>query len=238
MYLTSLNNEKVKYFKKLLQKKYRDEYNLFLVEDEHLVSEAIKLNLAKEIITTNDVTYSVPTYVVTNEIMKELSNQVTSTNVIAVCEKIKEKEVNGNVIILDDIQDPGNLGTILRSAVAFDFPNVILSNNSVDVYNPKVIRASEGMIFHLNIIRCDIKEFLNNLDKKYMKITTSVTMGEDIKNIKGDNYAIVIGNEGNGVSDEVSSLCDKKAYIKMDSNCESLNAGVSASILMYEVYHE
>ncbi len=238
MYLTSLNNEKVKYFKKLLQKKYRDEYNLFLVEDEHLVSEAIKLNLAKEIITTNDVTYSVPTYVVTNEIMKELSNQVTSTNVIAVCEKIKEKEINGNIIVLDDIQDPGNLGTILRSAVAFNFPNVILSNNSVDVYNPKVIRASEGMIFHLNIIRCDIKEFLNNLDKKYTKITTSVTMGEDIKNIECDNYAIVIGNEGNGVSKEVSSLCDKNAYIKMDSNCESLNAGVSASILMYEVYHE
>ncbi len=239
MYLTSLNNEKVKYWEKLQQKKYRDQENLFLVEDEHLVSEALKTNLVKEIITVDDsINYNVPTYVVTKDIMKKLSNQVTSTNVIAVCYKLKAKEINGNIIILDDIQDPGNLGTILRSAVAFKFPSVILSNNSVDVYNPKVIRASEGMIFHLNIIRCDLIEFLTNLDKKYTKITTSVTMGEDIKKIKCDNYAIVIGNEGNGVSKEVSSLCDKKAYIKMNSSCESLNAGVSASILMYEANYE
>ena len=170
--------------------------------------------------------------------MKVLSSQVTSAKVIGVCKFLEAKEIGGDIIVLDNIQDPGNLGTIIRSAVAFNFKNIILSNDSVDLYNPKVIRSTEGMLFNVNVIRTDIIEFLNNLDRKYVKLTTSVTNGEDIRNIKFNKVALVIGNEGNGVSKEIDSICDKKVYIKMNSNCESLNAGVASSILMYEVNHE
>ena len=238
MYLSSLNNEKVKAWEKLLQKKYRDKENLFIVEDDHLVNEALKTNCVKEIITIIDQEYDVPTYIVTKEIMRKISSQVTIPNIIAICYKKEFHNLEGNIIVLDDIQDPGNLGTILRSAVAFNFPNIILSNNSVDIYNPKVIRASEGMIFHLNILRCDIKEFLNNLNEDYVKVTTSVKNGTNIKDIKAKKYAIVLGNEGAGVKDEISALCPKKVYINMQNNCESLNVGVAGSILMYEVYNE
>lgn len=236
MEITSPNNEKIKFYQKLKQKKYRDQEKMFLVEDEHLVNEALKKEVVKEIFTLDkNKAYDVPTFYVNEKVMKVLSNQVTSAKVIAVCSHLQERECRGNIIVLDNIQDPGNLGTIIRSAVAFNFNSIILSENSVDLYNPKVIRASEGMLFNINVIRCDINKFLNNLDKSYTKITTDVKNGKNIKEIKFNKCAIVIGNEGNGVSSEVSSLCDEKVYINMSSNCESLNAGVSASILMYEV---
>ena len=238
MELTSVNNEKVKYWERLKNKKYRDIENLFLVESEHLVNEALKVGLVKEIITTNkNLVFDVPTYYVNDKIMNVLSLQVTKCDILAVCEKKKINDIEGNIIVLDRLQDPGNLGTIIRSSIAFQFNTIILSEDSVDEYNPKVIRASEGMIFHVNIIRTNIKNFLNNLDDSYLKIGTSVTNGKNIKNIKNNKYAIVIGNEGNGVSKDVLDECDELVNIKMNSNCESLNAGVSASILMYEVYN-
>ena len=238
MEITSVNNEKIKFYQKLKQKKYRDEAKLFFVEDEHLVYEALKVGIVKEILTLDkNLEFNVPTIYVTDKIMKMISSQVTGARIIALCNELEEREVKGNIIVLDRLQDPGNLGTIIRSAVAFNFDSVILSEDSVDLYNPKVIRASEGMIFNINIIRTDIKKFLNNLDASYTKVSTDVNDGEDIKNVSACKYAIIIGNEGSGVSEEVSNLCDKKVYIKMNQNCESLNASVSASILMYEVYH-
>ena len=93
------------------------------------------------------------------------------------------------------------------------------------------------MLFNLNIIRTDIVPFLKNLDSTYLKVTTDVKKGKDIKEIKEENIALVIGNEGQGVREEVASLCDEKVHLEMTKICESLNAGVSASILMYEVFH-
>lgn len=238
MELTSTANEKVKYFKKLQTKKYRDTEKLFLIEDEHLVNEALNMGIVKEIITTTRNKYPVDTYYVNDKIMSFLSNQVSSSKVIAVCHTLKEKDVNGNIIILDNLQDPGNLGTIIRSAVAFNFDTIVLGNTCVDLYNPKVVRASEGMLFHVNIIRRDLNKFLDEIKNNYTLVTTDVVDGKDIKDIKYKNIALVIGNEGNGVSANIASKCDEKVYIKMNKKCESLNAGVCASILMYEVSHE
>jgi len=238
MELTSTSNELVKNLKKLQIKKYRDLEKLFLVEDEHLVNEALKLGIVKEIITTTNNKYDVPTYYVNDKIMKFLSSQVSSSKVIAVCHTLKEKEIKGNLIILDNLQDPGNLGTIIRSAVAFNFDTIVLGNTCVDLYNPKVVRSSEGMIFHINIIRRDLNTFIDAIKDNYTLVTTDVVDGKDIKDINYKNIALVIGNEGNGVSSDIASKCDEKVYIKMNNNCESLNAGVCASILMYEVNHE
>lgn len=239
MELTSLNNEKVKFWQKLKQKKYRDLEKLFLVEDEHLVNEALKKGIVKEIITINkNLEYDIPAYYVTEKIINNISSQVSGAKIIAVCNFLEDAKVAGNIIVLDRLQDPGNLGTIIRSAVAFNFKTIILSNDSVDLYNPKVIRASEGMLFHLNIKRCDLKDFFNNLPAEYTKITTNVVNGKNIKNLKYDKLALVIGNEGMGVSKDIANLCDECVYIPMNNNCESLNAAVCASILMYEVSNE
>ncbi len=238
MNLTSINNEKVKTWEKLKQKKYRDLYKMFLIEDEHLINEALKNHTLKEIITINEQnTFPVPTYYVNDKIMKKLSEQKSGAKIIGVSSLLEEKEIKGNIIVLDNIQDPGNLGTIIRSAVAFNFDSIILSDDCVDLYNPKVVRASEGMLFNINIIRCNLVKFLKNLEQDYTIMGTDVCRGEDIKQIEYKKCAIVIGNEGKGIRPEVKDLCHRFVYIKMNDNCESLNAGVSASILMYEVSH-
>ncbi len=239
MNLTSTNNEKVKIWEKLKQKKYRDLYKMFLIEDEHLINEALKQHTLNEIITIDEnLKFDIPTYYVNDKIMKKISEQKSGAKIIGVSKVLEERDIKGNIIVLDNIQDPGNLGTIIRSAVAFNFDSIILSENCVDLYNAKVIRASEGMLFHINIKRCQIIEFLNNLDKDYTIIGTDVNNGEDIRKITFKKCAIVIGNEGNGISNDVKKCCDMFTYIKMNNQCESLNAGVSASILMYEVNHE
>lgn len=237
MVITSINNEKVKYWVKLHDKKFRDQEGLFIVEGDHLVNEAIKHGLAKELITLEDFSNDIPTYKVTEQIMKKISKQQSIARVCAVCYKMTEKEIKNRVICLDNIQDPGNLGTIIRSSVAFNIDTILLNNESVDLYNDKVIRACEGMVFNINIIRCNLKSKLEELKKNdYKIIGTSVKNNKLLKDIEiGEKFAIVLGNEGKGISQEIDDLCDDHIYIKMNNKCESLNVGVSASILMYEL---
>lgn len=237
--ISSLDNKKIKNYSKLLQKKYRDTDNLFIVEGEHLVKEAYQSKVLVEVIMCEgyDIDIDVPITYVTYEVIKKLSNTLNPQKIMGICKKIKEKEIGNKVLILDDIQDPGNLGTIIRSCVAFNIETIILSNNSVDLYNDKVIRASEGMIFKVNIIRDDIVKVINNLkDNNYVIYGTKVDGGENIdKVVVAPKYALVMGNEGAGVSTKVLDLCDKYLYIPMNSNCESLNVGVATSIILYSL---
>ena len=237
MKIESLNNSKVKEWAKLKEKKYRDETNLFLVEGDHLLNSAVVKKRVVEIISTDETMEipGIPFYLVTDCIMKKLSSQVSSTKVIGVCKKNETQEITGNVCLLDNIQDPGNLGTIIRSAVAFHIDTLILSNDTVDVYNDKVIRASEGMIFNLNIIRADLMNIIKELKKKnYQVYGTDVLNGLDLNEIIfPEKTAIIIGNEGRGMKETIKKECDQLIHIKI--NCESLNAGVAASIIFYEV---
>ena len=240
MVITSVNNEHIKEINKLKEKKYRDLTNTFLIEGEHLVYEAAKRNLVKELIVLEGEDFylnEVQITYVSKEVMKKLSSMDSYPNVIGVCNKKEEENIKGNVLILDDIQDPGNLGTIIRSAVAFNIDTIILSPKTVDLYNSKVIRSTQGMIFHINIIVKDLEEIINKLQEDNYKIYgTKVDNGNDVRNINNiDKYALVIGNEGNGMSEKVSNLCDEYLYIKMNDKVESLNAGVAASILLYEL---
>ncbi len=232
--ITSLSNSKVKEWTKLKDKKYRDETNTFLVESEHLVDEALKKGVVKELISLENPKYQ-DAIIVSYEVMKKITNQVTPPNVCAVCNKLKSDEVKESALLLDDISDPGNLGTIIRSAVAFGFKNIILSLHSVDVYNPKVIRSSEGMIFHVNIIYSDLIDFINN--HSFLTIYgTSVINGKKLSDLKfNKQVGIIIGNEGRGMSEDLKYFCKDLIYIPMNKTCESLNAGVSASIIMYEI---
>lgn len=239
MLYSSIDNQRIKDIKKLNQKKYRDQSNLFLVEGEHLVLEAYKNNYLENIILLENKEFEIEkdNIYVTDKVMKYLSELDNYPSIMGLCKKINNKVVGNKVLVLDNIQDPGNLGTIIRSAVAFNFDTIILSLDTVDLYNSKVIRASQGLLFDINIITCDIIYKLKELKELgYQIIGTKVLNGTDVKSIeKSDKFVLIMGNEGNGISDEVSSLCDTYAHIKMNEACESLNVGVACSIMMYEL---
>lgn len=240
MLITSVKNEHVKELVKLKDKKYRDETNTFLVETKHLVLEAYRAGLIKELILEQDEIFpiDVPITYVSKEVLKKISSLDSPSKVMAVVNKRKEETNYGEkVLILDRIQDPGNLGTIIRSAVAFNIDSIICSQDTVDLYNPKVVRASQGMMFHIPIFIKDTKKIITNLKNEgYKIIGTKVTNGHDVRSSSiYSHFALVIGNEGKGINKEIEDLCDEFLYIKMNGNCESLNASVAASILMYEI---
>jgi len=237
MLITSVNNDRVKELVRLKEKKYRDKVNLFFVEGYDIVSEAYKNGVIKELYVLDGVEcfMDVPITYVSIDVMKKISDMESVSEYYAVCYKKEELDVGNKLIILDGIQDPGNLGTIIRSAVAFNFDTIVLSKNTVDLYNPKVIRSTKGMLFNMNIIVRDLVEFISDLDG-YVIYGTDVVNGIDVRNVDvSERIGIVIGNEGRGISLTVRKLCDRFMYIDMNSMCESLNASVAASILMYEV---
>ena len=234
--IESVNNERIKKIAKLNDKKYQDIENKFIIEGKHLVEEALKLGYLEEIflIKDEDIDFDNKTFVNEN-VMRKLSTLKSIPNIIGVAKKINNGEVKGNILMLDGIKDPGNMGTIIRSCVAFDIDTLVISRDSISMYNPKVVRASEGMIFNQNIVIDDLDKVLTSL-KDYTIYTTDVNGGEDLKNINfSKNNAIIIGSEASGVKESIKKYADKKLYIKMNNLCESLNAGVSASIIMYEL---
>lgn len=239
MIIESLDNNRIKSIRKLNEKKYRDEEKLFLVEGEHLVLEAYKNNCLEEVILCDrDIDLDINKIYVTSSVMNSISSMPSKVDIIGVCKIIeKELDLDKNILILDGVQDPGNLGAIIRSAVAFNIENIILSKDSVDLYNSKVLRSAQGMNFNLNIIRSDLVKIIPELkDNNYKIYGTNVINGIDVKSVnRNEKYAIIMGNEGNGVSPEVNKLVDKNIYIKINEKCESLNVAISASIILYEL---
>jgi len=236
--IESANNEKIKGYAKLNEKKYREEAGLFLIEGYHLVEEAYKKGIIKEIFILENETIDfqgIQTTIVTERVLKRLSSTVSPPKIIAVCFKLKANQIKGNIIISDDISDPGNLGTIIRSAVAFGYETIIVSSNTVDIYNSKVIRATEGMLFNINIIVANLSEMVKKLkDDGYLIVGTDVKTGTKPSPIN-QKHVLIIGSEARGMSDELLSLTDDNLCISMNPLCESLNAAVSASILMYQL---
>jgi len=242
MLITSLENERIKNYIKLKDKKYRKRTNTFIVEGLHLVLEAYKSgNLIELIIEKDEVLpLDVPTIFVTNEIINKISSLDTPVTVLGLCKTMDNKDIVGSkVLMLDGIQDPGNLGTIIRSSVAFNVDTIVLGDNTVDLYNPKVVRATQGMMFHINIINKDLENVIKELKEKDIPIYgTKVEYGEDVRSFPTKDkkaYGLVMGNEGAGVSEEVLDLCDKFIYIDMNERVESLNVSIATSIILYEL---
>ena len=239
MVITSLENDKVKELVKLQKKKYRDLTGTFLVEGEHLVEEVFKADLVINIICLEDYncSYDVPVMYVSYDVMKKISSLDTPPTIMALCRKKEDSIIGERVLLLDNIQDPGNLGTIIRSSVSFNVDTIVLSPNSVDLYNPKVLRSTQGMFCHINIVYADIVETINMLhEKDFIVYGTNVIDGIDVRSVSLPKYwALVMGNEGSGVSKEILNLCDSNLYIKMNSKVESLNVSIACSILLYEL---
>ena len=237
MLITSVNNEKIKEIVKLKDKKYRDKMGLFCVEGKDMVDIAYEKGIIDTllILEGTENNYQIPVTYVSMNVMKKISDMNSVSKYFCVCKKIDKSDIGNRLIILDGIQDPGNLGTIIRSAVAFNFDTVILSLDTVDVYNPKVLRSTKGMIFNINIKCTELLQLIDGLSD-YTIYGTDVCNGVNIKSEKLPlKMAVVIGHEGNGISETVKSRCNKFVYIDMNDKCESLNASVAASILMYEV---
>ena len=242
MVITSLENGKIKELTKLQQKKYRDDTGTYLVEGEHLVEEAYKNHVILQIIALEDtcVSYDVEVLYVTKEIMKKLSSLDNPPSIMALCKKSNYTEMVGDrILLLDGIQDPGNLGTMIRSSLVFGVTSIVLSKNCVDLYNSKVLRGTQGMLFHIPILSMDSKEAISLLKQNHIPIYgTSVEDGVEIATLSDaerDKYCLIMGNEGSGLPNEIFDLCDKNLYIPMDSRVESLNVGVACSILLYEL---
>lgn len=240
MLYTSIDNKKVKDLKKLGTKKFRDKQGLFLVEGSHLVLEAYKTGYLQELLLEQDEVFplNIETHYLSNNVISYISTLESPSTILGLCQKKEPKEWNSKrVLLLDNIQDPGNMGTIIRSAVAFHFDTIIVGKDCVDIYSPKVVRASQGMLFHCNIIVTDLLDVIPILqEKEYHIFSTKVTHGNSLKKLeKFEKFAIIMGNEGQGVKEELLELSDSYLYIDMDPRCESLNVGVAASIIMYEL---
>lgn len=238
MEITSLTNTKIKQWAKYEEKKYRDADQKFLIEGEHLLQEAHTAGLIECILVEQgkNIPYEqYPVYYVTREILKKLTDSVSGSWVMAVCHFPEQQALTSDkIIILDGVQDPGNLGTILRTALSFSYQTILLSKNSVDVYNEKVIRSTQGALFHLNIIRTELLTAIEELKEKGYKIYgTSLHEAIPLSQVHPKKrHALIMGNEGKGVREEILCQTDQNVYIEMDT-FESLNVAVAAAICMY-----
>lgn len=242
--INSNNNAYIKDLMKLKEHKYRVLNKMFLVEGFHLVKEAYNKHLLKQVlfIKENDISEfkDIDCIKVNNDIIKSLSDTTTPQNIIGLCNikdyKIDYKEIN-HILILDNVSDPGNVGTLIRSALGFNIDLIILSNNSVDVYNGKVVRSTQGAIFSLPIIYRNLKEEIDILKQNNIKVIgTTLDSSIDLDKIKKlDKYAIILGNEANGIEKEIKQLTDINVIIPINPKLESLNVSIAGAIVMYEL---
>lgn len=238
MLYSSTNNEKIKRIKQLREKKYRDKENLFLVEGDHLVKEAYNNGYLKEVLVPQGKEYNLEIEIneISENVIKYLTELENPTGIFGICEKKSMKFKEGKILILDSVQDPGNLGTIIRSCVAFDIDTIVINDKCADIYSSKVIRASQGMIFNANIIKENLEEFISKIKDTHKIFATKVDGGKNLKDIeKKEKIAIIMGNEGKGVSEKLLKLAKDYLYIPMNKQCESLNVAVATSIILYEL---
>ena len=238
--IESVNNKKIKEYAKLHLKKERDKQGLFIIEGEHMVQEAIKANVLQELYLLDEIvnSFNFPCIYANQNVLNKLSCQTSSAKIIGICKKVQHKASKENrLILLDTVQDPGNVGTIIRSAYSFGYDCIYLSKGCADIYNPKTIQASQGAIFHIPCIQIDLLEKINTLDVE--TYATALTENHiNLQDIHPNNrYAIILGNEGEGIHQNLIDAADYTVKIEMDA-FESLNVAIAASICMYTFKHK
>jgi TrmH family RNA methyltransferase len=249
-----LSKNKIRFIISLQKKKIREEYNLYVIEGDKIVREFISAGMpVKSLIAKREFISSLPkesmnevseTEIVSFEELKQISGLKTPHNALAVVcmpdvELSLTKLVKEQCVALDCIQDPGNLGTIIRSAVWFGIRNIVCSEDCVDVYNPKVIQASMGAIIHVRILYTDLKMFLAFAREKKVPVYGTLLQGEPIYNQDlGNKGIILLGNESKGISKELVPFIDYKFMIPRFADAalgiDSLNVGMAASVVFSE----
>lgn len=258
-FISSPDNDKIRLINKLSRKKYRDQQGKFVIEGINLVRAALSKGQHVEfVLIADDFDYSEIAntlavgvdyrniYLIPRFLFEKISDAENGSGIIAVVDKRSytldnldslELRRGDNVLVLDRLQDPGNIGTMIRTAVAAGYSIVATIKGTADIYSPKVLRASAGMIFGISVVELadteEFKKLVSRLDKKI--VVTDPREGDPYYECYLTNdIALVIGNEGNGISDEIMESSDVRVNIPMQGEVESLNAAICASLLMYE----
>lgn len=243
MKITSIHNEKLKFIENLKEKKFREVSRLFLVEGEHLVREAITTHQLKTLITSTMPPTWVPSSVdvveVSEKILSKLSFTETPGPFLGVCSMEDETtiQLDRSIIVLDGVQDPGNAGNIVRNGLGFGVNQFVFSTDSVDIYNDKFIRATQGAFFHGSFFRGDLAPLLKEWKTKLTIYTTLLDPNaKSITEIEANGpWILVLGNEGNGIRPEIRKIPATPIYIPIHPEIESLNVASAAAICVYEL---
>lgn len=252
-HINSLNNPQVKEWRKLKKKKTRKKTNTYLIEGFHLIQEALiyRKNLINKIILCKDL--------LEEDEVRKIINHISDSSLIVISEEvaagISTTETNQGIfaemkmslnnqldkiqapfLLLDAVQDPGNVGTMIRTADAAGFQAVVLGKGTVDLYNDKTLRSAQGSHFHITIYEIDLKEVILNFKEKAYPVF-GTALNQEALSYKEINinspFGLIVGNEGAGLSDEMTELVNQNIYIPMKGNAESLNVAIAASILMF-----
>lgn len=251
--ITSKDNPKIKFLRQLQQKKYRDEFGKFIVENAVIIGDALKAGaffesifMTRDFIKKNEEKFNeisrqtkVKTYYLIDEkINKSFSSLITAPGVCAVYSKIeREIDYTQPIVYLNGINDPGNLGTILRSALAFGLKNIVLDEGCADVYNPKTITAAKDSIYKLNSAFDKDLKILNKIKEKMKIFSTRLEKSDTLDILKTEKiFCLVLGSEARGINEAIQKLSDAFIKIEMTEEMESLNVASAAAIIFYEIY--
>lgn len=250
--ITSVHNQRVKDWKKLQTRKQRTKTGTYLLDGWHLINEALNSQTAiLSLIGTQEqfelhpdiLTHELETYEVTKEIMADITDSVTPQGIAAVVAKPTDEseipaDLAGAWLLLDQIQDPGNIGTMIRTADAAGFVGVVAGHKTADIYAPKVVRSMQGSQFHLQLRQGNLFSWLEQFKQNGMPIY-GTELNQDAQNFREltpiNNFALIMGNEGHGMQSDLLAQTTKNLYIPMDGQAESLNVAVSAGILMFQL---
>ena len=234
-----ITKNQIKFIKSLSLKKNRQKEQLFIAEGEKIVAELLNSNFEfHEILATNEwilKNTDIRAIKVYNSELDRISNLKSANNVLAIV-KIKQENLSvtdGLTLVLDDINDPGNLGTIIRMCDWFGVKQLVCSKSTVDCFNPKVVQSAMGSLFRVPIIYTDLEEYVTKVDTP---IYGAFMDGENVRNVKvPESVHLIMGNEANGISEEIDNLITDKVAIKnIGSSAQSLNVAVATSILLHE----
>ncbi|EUJ44368.1 TrmH family RNA methyltransferase [Paenilisteria rocourtiae] len=245
--IKSTKNDRVKNWRKLQTKKGRQQEFSYLVEGFHLVEEALRQDgLVTELIIAPSVkipegwnTTNIPVFYVNKEVATSISETITDQGIFAVV-KMEDPEImmlfGKKFLLLDGVQDPGNVGTLIRTADAAGYDAVVLGRGSADLYNPKVIRSTQGSHFHIPVLQANLLHWVERFEEEGVPIFGAVlddtaTKLQEVE--PRETLALMVGNEGNGIQAELQTRLTHKVYIPIYGASESLNVAVAAGILMY-----
>ncbi|NLZ48965.1 MAG: RNA methyltransferase [Clostridiales bacterium] len=252
-FIQSKDNKLIKEIKKLKERKYRDNYQKFFIEGFRFVEEAFKAHAKVDCLLVSETQAEKymsflesvnlkDKYIVKDNLFRDICSTENPQGMAAVISKAQQQcdFSEGLIVLTDKVQDPGNMGTIIRTAHAVGAKAVIYSLGTVDPYNEKTLRSTMGSIFYLPIIEDKNLELVSQLLSQGYKLVASSLKAEDnFYDVKyGDKIIIAVGNEGNGISDKVEAMADIKVKIPMPGGAESLNVSVAASVMLYEVLRQ
>ncbi|KAB7705996.1 RNA methyltransferase [Bacillus aerolatus] len=248
-FIQSVKNPQVKQWKKLLTKKEREQTGLYLLEGLHLVETALNhQDDLIELIASEEVTLpahwnldSVEMTIVTPEVARLLSDTEAGQGVFAVCRKrnLPDTLTGRTYLLIDAVQDPGNIGTMIRTADAAGVDGIILGTGCADPYNSKVLRSAQGSHFHLPLVQMPLLQAIRELKERGVPVFgTSLKEASDFREAKvEESFALLVGNEGSGVAEQLLAETDSNVFIPIYGGSESLNVAVAAGILLYHLKH-